>query len=64
MRRLWPTGGCRVKNKETQVKLTIILNYLQHVSTHKSHLQAQYKAVYIIIQCHKMDEIYVYKVYS
>jgi hypothetical protein len=37
--------------------LTIILNNLQqHVSAIKSHLQAEYKAAYII-KYHKMDEI-------
>jgi len=40
-----------------QLQLNIILNNLQqNISALKSHLQAEYKGVYII-QCHKMDEI-------
>jgi hypothetical protein len=48
---------------KTNTNLTLILYNLQHVSSFKSHLLAEYKAVYII-QCHKMDKIsctYSYK---
>jgi hypothetical protein len=45
------------KQSLTQLSLTIILNILQkHVSTLKSHLQAEYKTVYIIL-CHNVDYI-------
>jgi len=50
-------GGVESKtNKQAKLYLTLTLNNLQHVWALKSHLQAEYKAVYVI-QCHKMYQI-------